>query len=538
MYTETAVESPRHESPKAARDGGMAPLQPHEMDYIRRVLNEEAKKHVEGSIATPREDAQMFRNIDKHSIPCECIVELYELLWRWGHRNTSRPSFAQNFGFSIPDTIVFAKGRPYAWYFISKKDGALLRKSEANLSTGFIEKKFCRARLDGETPICATWMPMASQFAEARCHTPYVEFLTVNACRHFLSGMRGSHSGVLQAFVDPHGVSNFLVRTVQYREQTSLCLRTNRSVIGSSIKGNPFDRTATFEGWPGLSSTSSRYRSHKHPHMEDEILVAGETLNGRIEQERVRQMLFLGPTQHVALHFKVARDQQLFFIYASVVSEKEVILQTRPQLLMGDPIMTVALPGAALLPGGTDMKALPYRGPPNGSGSMSARDMMYDDQMDEADRDYQLLLQCGQGGQGGFDSQQGGSLPPPRGRSDALDDAGARKRMLSERRRKQDLSNPDLSQYMPKVAYPRPAVPEAPYKIVDPPREEDALGRPSCSLDSLKKPLIFPVSARAILQPQSARGMVEIMARSGPGCFGEGSGRPPLAPETWSSGPV
>merc|ERR1719382_29868 len=149
---------------------------------------------------------------------------------------------------------------------------------------------------------------------------------------------------------------------MQFRDQVSLCLRTNRSQLGKA-KSNVFDRAATFEGWEGLSSNSSRYRSHKHPQMEELILAVGETLNKRIEQERVRQMLFLGPSQHIASHFKVTKDNTLFFIYASVVSEKEVILQTRPQLLMGDPCMTDDLPGAALLTGGTDRKANPYEAP-------------------------------------------------------------------------------------------------------------------------------------------------------------------------------
>lgn len=515
-------------------------LQAHEMEHIRNVFDEDTAGKRFSCIVSPREDAQMFRNTERHAIPCECIVELYELLWRWGHRNTTRPGFTQNFGFAIPDTIVIVKGRPYAWYFISKKDGALLRKSDANLNLGFVEKKFCRDRLEGETPICATWLPMASQFPEARCHAPYAEFLTVNACRGFLAGMRQSHSGILQAFVDPHGVSNFLVRTVQYREQTSLCLRTNRSVLNSGVKGNPFDRAATFEGWPGLSSTSSRYRSHKHPNMEEEILAAGDTLNGRIEQERVRQMLFLGPTQHVALHFKVAKDHQLFFIYASVVSEKEVILQTRPQLLMGDPCMTELLPGAALLPGGTDLKAIPYKGPAPGSQQMSAREMSFnasDDPMESANRDYQQLLQRGE-----FESERTGSLPPLRGRGESTEDSpDARRRIASERRRMQDQAN--LAQIFPRMAYPRPFVPEPPFKIIDPPRNEDALGRPTATLDTLKTQLIFPTSARSMLAPQSARSAADNTARSEPGHPGLGgygensSGRPPPLPsDTWGSG--
>lgn len=503
----------------AARQNQVS-LQAHEMEHIRNVFDEDTIGKRFASIVSPRVDAQMFRNTERHSIPCECIVELYELLWRWGHRNMNRRNFSENFGFSIPDTIVIVRGRPYAWYFISKKDGSLMRKSDASLNLGFVEKKLCRERKDGETPICATWMPMASQFQEARCHAPYADFLTVNSCRSFLGGMQNSHSGIIQGFVEPHGVSNFLVRTVQYREQTSLCMRTNRSVLSGAIRGNPFDRCATFEGWPGLSSTSSRYRSHKHPHMEEMILTAGDALNGQIEQERVRQMLFLGPTQHVALHFKVTKEHELFFIYASVVSEKDVILQTRPQLLMGDPCMTDVLPGAALLPGGTDMKAIPYKGPL--PGSMSAREMSYDrealdDQMDEADRDYQRLL-------------RGGDSQSARGPGESYDDSARRAR---PERRNMHSTDEDIGQFIPRVNYARPFVPEAPYKIRDPPREEDHLGRPICNLDSLKRPLIFPVSARAILSPPSARG-AETSVRSQPGGYGDSSaGRPPLPTDSW-----
>eukprot|EP00913_Durusdinium_trenchii_P004699 g4364.t1 len=291
------------------------------------------------SIISPREDAQMFRCGEQRSVPCECIVELYELLWRWGHRKKSR--FAENFGFSIPDTVVIAKGRPYAWYFISRKDGSLLRKSEGNLSLSALERKLVGDRdkegRDAGQP-CAIWLPMASQFPESRSPTPYAEFLSVKGLQEFIMLLRERHSGILQAFVQPFGVSNSLVRTVEFRRQTSLCLRTNRSLL--SAGGNLFDRCATFEGWEGLSSSSSRYRNHRHPQMEDVILAASETLNRRIEQERVRQMLFLGPHQHVALHFKVAADGVLNFIFASIVSEKDVILQTRYHLIMADPCMT------------------------------------------------------------------------------------------------------------------------------------------------------------------------------------------------------
>merc|ERR1712203_333059 len=59
----------------------------------------------------------------------------------------------------------------------------------------------------------------------------------------------------------------------------------------------------------------------------------------------------------------MGKDHMLYFSYASVVSEKDVILQTRPQLLMKDECMTQVLAKSALLPGGTDRKAIAYQLP-------------------------------------------------------------------------------------------------------------------------------------------------------------------------------
>lgn len=477
------------------------PLLPEEMEKIRRVFDEESagKKHC--AIASPREDAQMFRSTERRSVPCECIVELYELLWRWGHRNTDNRSFEANFGFAIPDTVVIEKGKPYAWYFISRKDGALLRKSAENLNISAMEKKFCPERSaeeEAQSPIVAVWYPKASQFPEARCHSPNPEFLSVTGCAIFLASLRMTHSGVLQAFVNPHGVSNFLVRTVQFRDRTSLCTRTNRALLARG-RGWLFDRAATFEGWEGLSSSSSRYRSHRHPHMEELILAAGETLNKRIEQERVRQMLFLPPDQHVALHFKVNGDNQLFFVYASVVSEREVILQTRPQLLMGDECMTEDLPGAALLPGGTSRKAAPFEAPlpvpplettlaalevPEGFGTLPLPTIV-----DEPIRESSLppiRQPC---------------RPPSGGRS-------ARRRPLSERRSLESRSQAPT--VLPRMPIGRPEVPPVPYRFQQTPHDVQERGRYEYpppylgSLDMIKRPLVEATTVRSE-PPLSAR---------------------------------
>eukprot|EP00933_Yihiella_yeosuensis_P036908 TRINITY_DN30748_c0_g1_i1.p1 TRINITY_DN30748_c0_g1~~TRINITY_DN30748_c0_g1_i1.p1 ORF type:complete len:553 (+),score=54.82 TRINITY_DN30748_c0_g1_i1:94-1752(+) len=501
-----------------------APLLPHEMEQIRRVFDEDqfGKKH--SSIITPRDDAHMFRNVDMHATPCECIIELYELLWRWGHRTPNNSGFAQNFGFSIPDTIVIVKGKPYAWYFISKKDGKLLRKSDNNLKMSGIEKKLCpeappgvNERATAHLP-CAVWMPMATQFPEARCHSPNAEFLSTASCQKFLGNLSYAHSGILQQFVDPHGVSNFLVRTVEFRRTTSLVMRTNRALLNST-RLNLFDRCATFEGWEGLSSLSSRYRNHRHPHMEDLILAAGETLNRRIDQERVRQMLFLGPHQHVALHFKVSGDHQLHFIFASVVSEKDVILQTRPQLLMGDPCMTEELPGTALLPGGTTRKMQAHEAPAcysargagiGGharpvdsleSGAASSQHSRKNEYSAYGAKSEALEPPASYGG--GYSEParypREGSLPPI-GTGRREDGNQTYRRPLSDRQHQRNIDNTCI----PRMGIAKPEIPELPYSVIPLPAnfESEAHFEPGslpryAGLTSFKRPLVVPNSARS-----------------------------------------
>jgi len=231
--------------------------------------------------------------------------------------------------------------------------------------------------------------------------------------------------------------------------------------------------------------------------MEELILAAGETLNQRIEQERVRQMLFLGPSQHVALHFKVTKENMLFFTYASVVSEKEVILQTRPQLLMGDACMTEELPGAALLAGGTDRKAFPYELP-----SFSQQLMDRDASLEADDQPVE---------------DRSGSLPPinrSRGQQQGGPESPRRvekRRPLSERRHQ---ANKEAAA-LPKMGYTRPEVPEAPFKFHQTPHSLQESGRyeylpPYLNLDGIKRPLVSTNSARS-----------EIL-----------SGKPPPAPGT------
>jgi len=447
-----------------------API-PYEMEHVRRVLDEGLlrRKGLEGSIHSPREDAKQLQNQETLSSPCECIVEMYELLWRWGNLDRKNRNFCRRFGFKIPDSIVVVKGRPYAWYFMSKKDGALLRKKKENLNNGDIEQALCWERKEGQVDIAAMWIPMSSQFVEDRCNDQSVQFLSTGGARSFLTSMSSATSGVLQAFVEPHGISNFLIRAVQFHDKVSLGLRTNRYLLNQN-KIQVFKRCATFEGWPGLSAVTYKYACHKHPGMDDHVRSVAEELTQRITQERVRQMHFLAPNQYIALHFKVAGDGTLYFIYASIVPEREVIIQTKNELLMEDSSMIDEVPGAPLIRGGTDRKMRAY--PP------SARD-----RSEAGDEDEPLRGDTTTRG-----DTSARSLP------DVTAKAGSKGSLPFSERRSPRKRSP-LDAFIPQVGYGPPTIPDAPYSANHVPHDNEEAGRfeyppPFVGMDTVKHPLI------------------------------------------------
>lgn len=71
------------------------------------------------------------------------IEDIYYLLWR------KDSPFNEKLNLRIPDTIIFRKGRPMAWYF-TNNDGVVLRKKPSSLTYPEIQKKFTRGVTEGD----------------------------------------------------------------------------------------------------------------------------------------------------------------------------------------------------------------------------------------------------------------------------------------------------------------------------------------------------------------------------------------------------
>lgn len=470
----------------------------YENDHVRRILDEELTQlkgttH-EGCVRTPREDARKFRTPEEMATNCECIVEMYELLWRWGNLDRKNRNFYRRFGFVIPHSVVIVRGRPYAWYFMSKKDGALLRKRQDRLTTGFVERCFCKEdRKEGDIDVAAVWIPMSSQFTEDRCmESPCAEFLSCDGTRAFMQNMGQNHSGVLQQFVAPQGISNCMIRAVQFQEKVSIAVRQNRFLL-SQQSVNIFKRCATFEGWPGLSGVMYRYNNPKHPEMQERLLEVARRLTLRIKQERVRQMHFLAPNQYVALHFKVTPDSVPHFVFASIVPEREVVIQTKYQLLLEDTCMTESLPGAMLIPGGTNRK-MEVPGPEErrmkAIADREAREreeMLMREEMAEQERTLAnqlppLRLLSGQ-------ARQDRDLFRGPGRAQSARRSGE----MTDRGREEypGLSSP--RGFIPRLDYSQPSIPPPPYVSNIMPHDHNEAGRFECAPPFAGVPIKHPL---------------------------------------------
>lgn len=71
------------------------------------------------------------------------IEDIYYLLWR------KDSPYNEKLNLRIPDTVIFRKGRPMAWYYTTS-EGSVMRKKQPSLVYPEIQKKFTKGAKEGE----------------------------------------------------------------------------------------------------------------------------------------------------------------------------------------------------------------------------------------------------------------------------------------------------------------------------------------------------------------------------------------------------
>src|SRR5688572_15416893 len=71
------------------------------------------------------------------------IEDIYYLLWR------KDSPFNEKLNLRIPDTLIFRKGRPMAWYYTTN-EGSVMRKKQNSLVYPKILKKFTQGVSEGD----------------------------------------------------------------------------------------------------------------------------------------------------------------------------------------------------------------------------------------------------------------------------------------------------------------------------------------------------------------------------------------------------
>jgi hypothetical protein len=199
-------------------------------------------------------------------------ASLYEYLWCKDEVNFS-PHI------NVPDTVVYKYGQPVHWYFTGL-DGMLKKKLRSNLTNVKIEDAFLKKKAQSMSHGSASspsdivayyiyWEAGSGEGSDKKkksgsssssCSTDgaCMEYLDAAGLHDFLFRRCKQHNGILQAFIEPKGDHNALVRAVW---TPKLCL-TERRVNCRQLHDRRFglhERAVTYDG-PDIFSTARPLR--------------------------------------------------------------------------------------------------------------------------------------------------------------------------------------------------------------------------------------------------------------------------------------
>lgn len=201
------------------------------------------------------------------------ITELYNYLWMAAEKypDTVRKII------SVPDTILYERGFPKAWYSWEKSthdDGELqLRKHLGkDITMESIMKKFCPAKHTFSShDVVAEYITMERKSDE----TPTIraEYFTSDSLASFLSSRAWGGVGILQRFVTPLSMYNTTYEVVWAQE----CFTINqaRSLVPLMSTALPIlERCATFDG----DSTKTNAFTVQHQTKDRLLYAVGELM--------------------------------------------------------------------------------------------------------------------------------------------------------------------------------------------------------------------------------------------------------------------
>ncbi|KAG5189969.1 hypothetical protein JKP88DRAFT_142705, partial [Tribonema minus] len=250
-------------------------------------------------------------------------ISLYEYLWC-----KDEISFSPQI--NVPDTVVYKYGQPVHWYFTAM-DGTIKKKLRSNMTNAKIEESFLKkahaqapktskskhhpqdALLEG-SDVVAYYISWETNGADAGNKSEQaaaeIEYFDAAGLKEFLFHRSKQHNGILQAFVEPSGSSNAVVRAIW---TPKLCL-TERRVNCRKLRDKRyglFERAVTYDG-PDIYSVARPLRGTVLPtavrHLCDAI--AAHVAEITIHQQRISCM---------SLNLKIDHKDRLWLLWSSSI---------------------------------------------------------------------------------------------------------------------------------------------------------------------------------------------------------------------------
>lgn len=235
------------------------------------------------------------------------------------------PPCGSSLSLSIPDTILYERGFPKAWYAWEKAargDGerTLRKHLGKDIAVPAILKKFCPSAAQSETVVAeyitlestATGQPKAaSGSGVGRVH---IQYLTPSGLADFLSSRAPGNIGVLQRFVPAAGMFNTTYEVVWSPSASSIAQA--RSAVPTSDTLLPLrERFATFDADP---AQLRRVKISPQSHVREKLLCSVTDLM------RIMSATESVPLLGVVLYCKIDHRGSIWLTFCSSIRCKTV----------------------------------------------------------------------------------------------------------------------------------------------------------------------------------------------------------------------
>ncbi len=250
------------------------------------------------------------------------IENIYHLLW------TKDSIFGTDPNVLIPHTVIYKYQKPCYWYFSSKEDEKLKKKSSSKLTNEHIREVFMKkisksgivayyiykkyaykSKYDVDNlKVYADTTGIIKSGSDVKEGLYVVEYFDREKFDDFLKNKMTYDDGILQKFEDPKGEHNFTIRLVW---SPKLCIfekNTNLRKIYDT-KFNMYERAVTYDGEEFQTSTEGI----KGDNIPDRIEKIGMNIASHIANITLERIKIV----RMVLNFKISKEDKILFLWCS-----------------------------------------------------------------------------------------------------------------------------------------------------------------------------------------------------------------------------